>query len=212
VPNRAITESRFKGVRFLVTAEIVKYSDDKYPRNSILGIIGSKNTGSIDLIFKVIEPQSRQILYTQSISVASKPDEGSGLSLLGIRTLGNSKHSQAFNNVIAKAVVIMCNKLAENAYMFDSPSQEEHRTELIVNNTNYPKISQLKVQLKELSDMGIFDTNDVLLTKFGDSVATILINHKGTTNDLLELLVNKLSRQIEVTNVDKDTVNLIIKE
>jgi curli biogenesis system outer membrane secretion channel CsgG len=92
------------GAQAIVTAEITEYSDGD---NSVqaLGIKIGKNKAKIGLIVKVINPQSREVLWSTSVNGEAKKTGFGGGSFLGLKVAGASKVSEAMSGAVEDVVL-----------------------------------------------------------------------------------------------------------
>lgn len=100
------------GAQAIVTAEVTEYSDGD---NSIqaLGIKIGKNKAKIGLIVKVINPQSRDVLWSTSVNGEAKKTGFSGGSFLGLKVAGASKVSEAMSGAVEDVVLKTVERLVK---------------------------------------------------------------------------------------------------
>jgi curli biogenesis system outer membrane secretion channel CsgG len=114
------------GAQAIVTAEVTEYSDGD---NSIqaLGIKIGKNKAKIGLIVKVINPQSRDVLWSTSVNGEAKKTGFSGGSFLGLKVAGASKVSEAMSgaveDVVLKTVELLVKEREEILSNLPDPSE-----------------------------------------------------------------------------------------
>jgi curli biogenesis system outer membrane secretion channel CsgG len=92
------------GAQVIVSAEVTEYSDGD---NSVqaLGIKIGKNKAKIGLIVKVINPQSRDVLWSTSVNGEAKKTGFQGGSFLGLKVAGSSKVSEAMSGAVEDVVL-----------------------------------------------------------------------------------------------------------
>lgn len=114
------------GAQAIVTAEITEYSDGD---NSIqaLGVKIGKNKAKIGLIVKVINPQSRDLLWSTSVNGEAKKTGFGGGSFLGLKVAGASKVSEAMSgaveDVVLKTVELLVKEREEILSNLPDPSE-----------------------------------------------------------------------------------------
>lgn len=92
------------GAQAIVTAEITEYIDGE----STVGALGFKigtNKAKLGLIIKVIDPQTREILWSKSIAGEAKKSGFKGFSFGNIQLGGSSKLSEAMSGAVEELVL-----------------------------------------------------------------------------------------------------------
>jgi hypothetical protein len=190
--QNAITESRLRGIPLLISAQITDVPPIKDP-NTMVGAALRGSTVGLEFILKVTSPQSRKILFTETIF----------------------SRGEVLNDVIEKAIITTCYKLVRNKDEFSmKPQVLEYTTQIKVSNTSITKLEALKESLNGIVDSKISVNNILIKLKDTEGVleGILTVRHKGTTDELLELLISKMGKQLEIIGMDKNIINVIIKD
>jgi curli biogenesis system outer membrane secretion channel CsgG len=212
IAEDAESDTKFKNAKLIVTGDITEFSEGQ----SSTGAFGINVTGGrkahLGFIIKVINNQNRQILFSTSVDEEAKTGGIEGVTFAGFKVAGSSKRSKSLTECISRAITKACEELAKNKDKFNILPQAngERQTSIKISNTNYAKISSLKTTVKGLTSSTVVISD--VQTKFADSVGTLIVRHKGTSDELLELLMGNLGSQVEVTGVDKALINLTMKQ
>ncbi len=92
------------GAQMVVTGEVTEFGEGK-DNVTALGFSVGGNKARVGFIIKVIDPQTGEILFSESINVIGKTGGVNGFSLGGITLVGGSNQNQAMNNAVEQAVL-----------------------------------------------------------------------------------------------------------
>ncbi len=92
------------GAQVVVTGEVTEFAQGD---NSVklLGIGGASSKAHIGFILKVLNPQTREIVFSKSIDVDGRANGVSGAQILGITVAGSRKGNVALTDAIEKGVI-----------------------------------------------------------------------------------------------------------
>jgi curli biogenesis system outer membrane secretion channel CsgG len=101
------------GAQAIVTAEITEYNDGN-SSVTFAGLSVGSSKAKIGVIVKVIDPETRDILWSKSINGEGKKGGFSGVSIIGIHFAGANKVSEAMSaaveDLMLKTVELMVNE------------------------------------------------------------------------------------------------------
>jgi curli biogenesis system outer membrane secretion channel CsgG len=208
----ATTDSRFKGAKLVVTGDVTEFEEGS-SSGGALGInVSSGSKARVGFIIKVINTQTRQILFSESVDMETKKAGIGNISVIGINLAGGSKRGKLLHDCMERAIIVACDKLAKNREKFNilpAPATGERTTQIKISNTTFAKITALKNGVKALTS-GAVAVSDVQ-TKLNGTEGVLTVRHKGTTDELVELLSSSMSNQLEVTGMDKNIINVAMK-
>ncbi|MEQ9442433.1 MAG: CsgG/HfaB family protein, partial [Cyclobacteriaceae bacterium] len=101
------------GPQLVVTGEVTEYAEGDNSVN-VLGIGGRSSKAHIGFILKVLNPETREIVFSKSIDVEGKSNGFSGATILGVRMTGTQRGNIALSDAIEKGVIIAVQVLATN--------------------------------------------------------------------------------------------------
>jgi len=181
------------GAQVVVTGEITEYNEG----NSSVGVAFVKtNTGTVRLgfILKVLDPQTRDILWSKSVNVEGKKSGGVGLGL-GLPGVGrmnvmhSMKNNPALANALEKGVIQSCELLADNWEKIPIPESADPNsnwTVFSIANMDYGSMGGFEAIVK-----GSIKVKNVERT-FSEGIGTVTVQHEGSTQALLDAIYSKL--------------------
>lgn len=102
------------GAQVVLTGEVTEFHEGE-TRAGLVGITAGKNSATIGFILQVVNPQTREILWSQSIEAkGKKPGSFSGLKLGPINLAGGSKENRAIQDVLERGIIKGVVALAED--------------------------------------------------------------------------------------------------
>ena len=101
------------GAQAILTGEVTEYAAGN-GKIGALGITANSNKARIGFIIKVINPQTREMLWSRSVEAeARKPGSFSGVKVLGLELAGGSKHNTAINDAMERGIIKAVQILAD---------------------------------------------------------------------------------------------------
>lgn len=92
------------GAQAIVTAEITEYNEGK-SNVTVIGMSVGGNKAKIGLIVKVIDPETRVVLWSKSVNGEAKKSGFNGFSIFGINMAGSNKMSEALSSAVEDVVL-----------------------------------------------------------------------------------------------------------
>lgn len=115
----------------IVTAEVTEYNDGESAIN--LGVLSmGSNKAKLGVIVKVIDPETRELLWSKSINAEGKKGGFTGVSLVGFSFIGSTKVSEAMSAAIEDLVLKTMDVLVKE--------KDEITSNFSGQNTSMPKI------------------------------------------------------------------------
>jgi curli biogenesis system outer membrane secretion channel CsgG len=88
-----------QGAQAIVTAEITEYSEGR-SQVGLLGVNVGSNSAKIGLIVKVLDPQTRDLLWSKSVNGKGEKNGLKGATIFGVNVAGSSKLSEAMSAAV----------------------------------------------------------------------------------------------------------------
>ena len=98
--------------QMVVTGEVTEYGEGK-DNVTALGFSVGSNKARVGFIMKVVDPQTGEIFFSESINVLGKVNGVNGLSLAGITLAGGTTQNRALNNAVEQAILQAAGLLVE---------------------------------------------------------------------------------------------------
>lgn len=101
------------GAQVVVTGEVTEYNEGK-SNVTVAGISAGGNKARVGFILKLVNPQTREILFSRSINVIGKKNGFNGVSILGVRVAGSNSQNQALANAVEQAILEAVSVIVDN--------------------------------------------------------------------------------------------------
>lgn len=199
------------GAQLVITGEVTEYNEG----SSSIGVTVVKaGSGTVHMgfVLKVLDPQTRDILWSKSVDVDGKKSGdfavGVGLPLREVRRVdlvSSSQNNPALANAMEKAVIESCSLLADNWPKIPVPESADpgmRWTVFTVTNMDYGAAGKLEGIIK--GHAGVKGTE----RKFSNGTATVTVQHRGSSQDLLDALYGQLEGGYEVLDAREGAVSL----
>lgn len=197
------------GAQFVITGEVTEYNLGKTGiKFAGLGVGGGK--ASIGFIVKIVNPATREIIYSQSVNTEGKKGF-QGVSLLGFEAIGGNFDNQAVADAAEKGIIKAVEYLSaqKNSLILDGDSDalkdgtsSNSFTNIELFNATFSKVRGLENKLKSIAGVQSVDKT------FSGSQASFQISHTGSIDELLDQILNKMGGQVEVTGYESDYIEL----
>lgn len=202
-------KGKMLGAQAVVTGEITEYNEG----DNTVGVAFVKTNAKkvrLGFILKVLDPQTRDIIWNKSVNVEGKSGGGAsfgfGLPFVGRLNLASSvKNNPALANALENGVLESCSMLADNINSIPWPEAMDpdlKLTKITVLGTTYSEMGAFETLVKGAS--GVSKT-----TKgFSGGTGTVETYHKGSTDDLMGALDPTVSGKYNVETVEEGKIVL----
>ena len=123
------------GAQVVVTGEVTEYNEGQGGL-TLGGFSVGTNKARLGFILKIVNPATREILFSESINVIGRKNGLSGLSLGRIGILGSNTQNKAFSNAIEQAILQACAVLVDNKDMIPLPEANSGVEEIVSYNSS----------------------------------------------------------------------------
>lgn len=205
--DKAAMEGQMLGAQLLVIGEVTEFSegDDGV---KVAGVSLSQKKAKVGFIIQIVNPRTREIVFSRSINMEASALEGyNGLKLAGLTVAGSVK-TRAMADAVEKAII----KAVELIVVEKERIQGMPQGELAKQNTE--KLSRIQIEnidfkkLVSLTNIVKTYTKAKETTKsLKESVGSILVIHEGSVDELAEFLATK-ALDFEIISLSNGQIGL----
>lgn len=199
------------GAQLVITGEVTEYNEGSSSVGVTVVKVGS-GTVHMGFVLKVLDPQTRDILWSKSVDVDGKKSGdvavGVGLPIREVRRVdvfSSSQNNPALANAMEKAVIQSCSLLADNWHKIPVPESADpdaRWTVFTISNMDYGSAGKLEGIIKGHPSVKTTER------KFSNGTATVTVQHRGNSQDLLDALYAQLETQYEVVDAREGAISL----
>lgn len=206
--DAAMEGGKMLGAQWIITGEVTEFKEGKDGFTAI-GIGVTKNTAKVGFILQIANPQTRQILFSESINTDAISLGGfSGVRFFGLPAIGSFK-TKAMADAVEKAIIKSVEYIVE---------QKDKIPALPGANPGGLKTSVIKIEKVEYAALGNL-TNTVkenpkvkdAVKKLAEGMGSIKVSHEGSLEDLADYLLEK-TPGFEIVSVEKGQILLKSKK
>ncbi|MFZ4635409.1 MAG: CsgG/HfaB family protein [Saprospiraceae bacterium] len=202
--DAALLDGKMLGAQIIITGEITEFAEGKQGF-TVAGVSTSKNTAKVGFILQIANPQTRQILFSESVNTDAISLGGfSGVRFFGLPAIGSFKTkamADAVEKAIIKSVEFIVEKKDQMPAMPGSNAGGDVVSVIKINNIDYAGLGELTNSVK--SNPKVKDA----VKKLSEGAGTIKVTHAGTLEDLADYLLSS-AKGYEIVTVEKGQVVL----
>jgi len=192
------------GAQLVVTGEITEYNDGS--SGVRVGLIkATSGTVHLGFILKVLDPQTRDILWSKSVDVDGKAKGSVGFGVGMFNVVSSVKDNPALANALEKGVIRSCELLADNWEKIELPKSADPNanwTVFSIANMDYGAMAGFESMVKGDSHVKSVER------AFNQGIGTLTVQHTGTTQQLLDALYGKLEAKYTVADLRDGSIAL----
>lgn len=197
----------------IVTGEITEYSEGN-KGISVLGATVGQNIAHVGFVLKVLDPVSRDVLFSKSIDMKSKANGFHGLSLgRYFKLVGSENRSKAMNDAVEKAIIKASEVLAKSkdewgisASSSEITASGNKNIRVQVQNVDYRTIIDVQKKIESLSGV------DNVSKQFSNNIGIYNTSFIGSVDDLAMLIIENIGSDFEILQVNENSGILIRKK
>jgi len=203
-PDATVASGKMLGAQLLITGEITEFKEGKEGFTAV-GIGVTKNTAKVGFILQIVSPQTRQILFSESINADAISLGGfNGLRFFGLPAIGSFK-TKAMADAVEKAIIksvelIVVQKDAIPALPASDANDTKTAT-VKIEKVDYAMLGSITKTLKE--NPKVKDA----LKELNETTGTIKVSHTGTLEELADYLLEKRP-EFKIVAVEKGQIAL----
>lgn len=205
-------KGKMLGAQAVITGEITEFNEGD---NSV-GFALVKTTAKkvrLGFILKILDPQTRTIIWNKSINVEGKAAGGAsfgvGLPIVGRLNLASSvKNNPALANALENGVLEACSRIAEDMMTIPWPEAMDPSlvlTTITVPSTSFDEMMDIEDAMKALS--GVSKTE----SEYKDGNTIVRAYHKGTSTELAKAASVQLKAKFKVTSANNGAITMVKK-
>ena len=109
--NTAPSKGNMQGAQVIVTGEITEVAEGN-KNVGVFGISVGKKKAHVGFILKVLDANTRDVLFSEAVNMEGKANGFNGMKAFGVKVAGSENHSKALNNALEKAIIKATEMLA----------------------------------------------------------------------------------------------------
>ncbi|HRP82476.1 MAG TPA: CsgG/HfaB family protein [Flavobacteriales bacterium] len=192
------------GAQLVITGEVTEFNEGSSGvRVGLVKVAGG--TVHLGFILKVLDPQTRDMLWSKSVNVDGKAQAGVGLGIGMVNVVSSVKNNPALANALEKGVIQSCGLLADNWEKIDLPKSVDPNanwTVFSIANMDYGAMAGFESIVKGNSHVKSVERS------FNQGIGTLTVQHTGTTQQLLDALYSKLEAKYTVADLRDGSIAL----
>ncbi|MBO9561728.1 MAG: hypothetical protein J7621_03105 [Niastella sp.] len=201
------------GAQIVVTGELTEYNSKNNGVRFGIVKVGS-NKAKVGFILKMIDPETRKILYSQSINTEGKTSGTTEVGAFGVNVVSAGGNDPALANAceqgIIKAVEFLASK-RDSLNLKGTASNANsgaiiNETEVTLTEANFTSFNNFYTLLTSIPS---FKSAEKSLKS---GTASYFVSHLNTTDKLLEELNKKLNGVYEVTGFENGKIEIRAKK
>lgn len=208
--SSAVAKGNMLSAQVIMTGEITENSE-MGKDVMVMGIGGSKKKKKLGFIVKLVDPTTREVLWTKSVNTEGKQRNGfkmgyrTGWLLPDVKVADGGKMDEATANMLEQGVIQAVEFLAVDYDNIPFPEPVD------------PDVMLTVLSVEGMEYMGLKDLEKLVLQdgqvkevskKLTNGVGILHIRHKGSTDEFLDTLAGRLGSGYSITNVDNGKVGM----
>lgn len=173
----------------------------------IAGVSTTRETVKLGFILKIVNPATRDILWSKSVNVEGQSGVGIGVGRLpylrNIVIMENLKNNPAIANALEQGILEAMQLIVN--FADGNESSAGTTTRLQVKNTDYGGMMRMVTMVKAVPGVATVEPT------FSNGVANLHIRHKGDSQSLMGGLYDKIARTHDVEGVEQGLITLRAK-
>ena len=192
------------GSQLVVTGEITEYNEGSSKVGIAIVRVGSE-TVHLGFVLKVLDPQTRDILWSKTVDVDGKKAGGVGLGVGMFNVVSSVKNNPALANALEKGVFQSCDLLSDEWQTIPLPASADP-------NSNWTVFSIANMEYGAMAGFEDIVKGDTKVKNversFSEGIGTVTVQHTGSTQQLLDALYAKLQAKYTVADLREGSIAL----
>lgn len=205
----AAQRGQMKGAQVVVMGKVTEYAAGE-SSGGAFGISLSKKKAHIGFIIQLINPETREIIDSESFNVDGRAGGFAGLKIFGIKAIGGVANNQALANACEKGIIQAVEYIVSNRDKMPLPDPNavnaQSGTYITLLETDYMKF-------KTLTDL-LGKKGKILEKNINQGTGTFFIAHKQSSYDIADYIATNLGNtgyNIESVSDDALTIKIMPK-
>ncbi|MBR9923328.1 MAG: hypothetical protein GYB31_21050 [Bacteroidetes bacterium] len=208
-PNTVNEKGKLQGAQLVVTGEVTEFSIQT-KSVGVLGVRTNKEIVKLGFVLKLINPVTRDILYSESINVEGKAHGSGSLGLSiprfgRINLAGASNDNPAVANALEQGVIVATEKMTrikDQLELPEAPDPNSTLTTIQISNADYMAVRNLETVVQSAAGVSSVEKT------FENNTGTLRVRHTGATEELLDKIYGSIQTGYEITEVSNGTIGL----
>lgn len=198
------------GPQIVVTGEVTGYNINNNRQSYGPVHVGSQ-TLNLSFIIQIRNPETRDILFSKKFNVTGRKGGGVGVSYGWYHYGGGGANNDAEADALGKGIVEAVKYIAEqkdkiaNNVSTGNTGSNYYVTSITIQNADYDVLTSFSAVLKKISQVKNADP------ALDESVATISIQHSGSTQKILEEIKKLTGAKYKVIGLKDGEIKLLAK-
>ncbi|MCB0795055.1 MAG: hypothetical protein KDB88_09985 [Flavobacteriales bacterium] len=207
--SKTPAKGKMLGAQVVITGEVTEFSR----KSQSVGAMGFKSTSitvRMGFVLKLLDPTTRDVLWAKSVNVEGKEGGSSSygfrVPLAGRINFGDGgSQDPATANALENGVFEACALLVDNIDSVELPEAAD------------PDMTTSRIQARGVDFMGLKELEGLVSTapavkevnkELKDGTGILTVQHKGSTEDLLDAIHGGLKGRFTVTGFDAGSIEL----
>ena len=203
----AAQRGQMKGAQVVVMGKVTEYAAGE-SSGGALGISISSKKAHIGFIIQLINPETREIIDSESFNVDGRAGGFSGLKLFGFKAVGGVANNKALADACEKGIIQAVEYIVSNRDKMPLPDQNavnsQSGTYITLLDANYMKF-------KSLTDL-LESKGKILEKNINEGTATFFVAHDLSSYDIADFIATNLGAGFSIESVSDDAMTLKSKE
>ncbi len=200
------SKGKMLGAQVIITGEITEYGEGKKSFGAF-GVSVGKQKANVGFVLKVLDVNTREVLFSQSVNMEGKAGGFNGARILGFEMVGSTDRSKALNNAIEKAIIKAAEVLAKSKDKWGVESNaavlnRNKSIQVVVTGIGFGEVVNLSNELKAISGV----TKVTKSFKDGKGVYSVTTSKSG--EDIAFDILEAVGTKFEITEVSDAFVSL----
>lgn len=202
----ALKKGKSLTAQMIVNGEITEYSNSK-KEGGIAIVRTSKDYVHLGFIIKLVDPETRSILFTQNFEVEGKTKSKTNLRLLGMESKGSSSDNTALADALDNGILAAVDYLTSQKDKIELPEVDEElvnaqQTTLSIKGMEYDGYSSMEEELKTFAKVKKVEGS------FSSDASTFEVTHLGDLNTVLKPIMSKHPKKFKVLKAAAGKIEL----
>ncbi len=205
--NTGAQKGNLLGAQAIITGEITEYAEGRKSAGA-LGINIGKSKAHVGFVLQVMDPFSREVLFSESVEMEGKSKGLNGASLFGVKLAGSSDRSVALNDAVEKAIIKATEVLADSKDQWgianDTNTAGSSRVNLSLSGADFSSLLEATNKIKSISGVESANMN------MNDGVGFIAVITQ-LSNQELAIKINSVINRFEIIGIDNGGIQMTKK-
>jgi curli biogenesis system outer membrane secretion channel CsgG len=202
--------------QLIITGEITEYNHSVKETNLVVSK-KTTTTAHIGFILQIKDPSTRDVLFSKSfneeggsdnkslqVTLPSKSALSGPASTIGRTT--NDNVDKAYFDALEKGIIAAVTYIVDNRdKIYNIAKNSSSKAIITALNTSFPQLMKIEKALKELGMVKKIDKS------LNNNVGKIEIYYSGKIDEVIDILSNKMNRELEITALKDNIITVKCK-